>query len=228
MKPADPSIAAVLDAYGEGRQDKDAALVTDLLAGYLDSYGHTMLGKAELAFWEERYNEDEEEGSFCNLFGPTYILEGLEEFLGWFVIRKVIMPQGDVARIGPATGALVEWLVERGYVSREAADGAGELSAAAARDLPDADRLGELLYWPDAALGPGDVEEHVDWENELAQISRVEPGELWFRSELGEIGPVKVPQAATDLARVGWQVSALAFGRTKIGWFVTEIGNVYP
>lgn len=229
MKPTDPSIAVVLDTYRESRPDDvEAALVTDLLIGYLDSYGHTMLGKAELVFWGERYNADEEEGSFCNLFGPTYILEGLEEFLGWFVIRKVIMPQGGVARMGPAAGALVEWLVASGYVSREAADGDGELSAAAARDLPAADRLGEMLYWPGAALGPGDVEEHVDWETELAQISRVEPGELWFRSELGEIGPVKVTQAASELARVGWQVSALAFGRTKIGWFVTQIGNVYP
>lgn len=105
---------------------------------------------------------------------------------------------------------------------------AGELSAAAARDLPDADRLGELLYRPGAALGPEDIEEHVDWETELAQISRVEPGKLWFQSELGEIGPVKVPRAASELARVGWQVSALVFGRTKIGWFVTEVGNVYP
>jgi hypothetical protein len=228
MKPA-PSIAAVLDAYrGSRADDADAALVTDLLTSYLDSYGHTMLEKAELAVWEERYNEDEEQGCFCNLFGPTYILEGLEEFLGWFVIRNVIMPHEDVARIGPAAGALVEWLVDRGYVPREAADGAGELSAAAARNLPDADRLGELLYRPGAALGPRDVDAHVDWENEIAQISRVEPGELWFRSEMGEIGPVKVPEAATELARVGWQVSALAFGRIETGWFVTEIGNVYP
>lgn len=229
MKPAEPSIAVVLDAYREARpDDADAALVTDLLAGYLDSYGHTMLGKVELDFWEERYNADEEQGSFCNLFSPTYILEGLEEFLGWFVIRKVIMPSEDVARIGPAAGALEEWLIDRGYVPREAADGAGDISAAAARNLPAAARLGELLYGLGEALAAEDVREYVDWENEFAQISRVEPGELWFRSELGEIGPVKVPKAATELARVGWQVSALVFGRTKNGWFVTEIGNVYP
>jgi hypothetical protein len=191
MNPADPSIAAVLHAYREAKpEDASANLVTNLLADYLDSYGHTMLEMAELAFWEERFN-DEEEGSFCNLFGPTYILEGLEEFLGWFVIRKVIMPSEDVARIGRAAGALVDWLVDRGYVHREAADGAGELSAAAVRNLPDADRLGELLYRHGEALAAKDVQEYVDWENELAQISRVEPGELWFRSELGEIGPVK-------------------------------------
>lgn len=228
MKPADLSIAVVLDAYREARpDDDDADLVTDLMTAYLDSYGHTMLGKAELAVWEERYNEAKE-GSFCNLFGPTYILEGLEEFLGWFVIRKVILPHDDVARIGPAAGAVVKWLVDCGSVPREVADGARELSAAATRDLPDADRLAELLYWLGEVSPAEDVQEYVDWENELAQISRVEPGKLWFRSELGEIGPVRAPQAATELARVGWQVSALAFGRTNIGWVVTEIGNVYP
>jgi hypothetical protein len=71
MKPAEPSIAVVLDAYREARpDDADAALVTDLLAGYLDSYGHTMLGKVELDFWEERYNADEEQAASATYSVP--------------------------------------------------------------------------------------------------------------------------------------------------------------
>ena len=70
--------------------------------------------------------------------------------------------------------------------------------------------------------------EFADWENELAEIERIEPGRLWFRSELGEIGPVLVPERAAEVAKLGWAISALSFGRTDAGWHILDMGNVYP
>lgn len=229
MKPASPSIGDVLDRFlAHPETTGEAESVVDLLRSYLDGYGYQMLPEEELAFFRERYDFDEEAGAFCNLFGPEYILEGLSEFLGWFVIRKVAAGPELTAAFGPVTDRLVAWLVEEGIVTVQAADGAKDLVTAAARDLPAAEELSALLYDSGRDVADADVLEYVDWETELAEISRVEPGKLWFRSELGEIGPVIVPERASELSRLGWGVSAPGFGRTQAGWHILEMGNVYP
>jgi hypothetical protein len=187
-----------------------------------------MLTTAERGFWQRRYDADEEAGSFCNLFGPDRILEGLDGFLHWFVIRKVLGPAETVAAAGPVCADLTTWLVDEGFVDPRVADGAQELTTAAARDLPLAEELSTLLYDTGRDVDHDAVLEYVDWESELAEISRVERGRLWFRCELGEIGPVIVPQRATEIARLGWGVSALAVGRTEAGWRILEMGNLYP
>jgi len=229
VKPASPSIDDVFGWF-LARPDagKDDEAVVDLLRSYLDGYGHQMLSEGEAAFFHERYDEDEEAGAFCKLFGPGYILEGLSEFLGWFVIRKVAVGPELVAAFGPVTDRLAAWLVAEGYVSAEAADGAVELATAAADHLPAAEELSSLLYDSGEEVDDEAVLEYVDWETELAEVSRIEPGRLWFRSELGEIGPVIVPERATKIARIGWGVSAPGFGRTEAGWYLLEMGNVYP
>jgi hypothetical protein len=63
----------------------------------------------------------------------------------------------------------------------------------------------------------------------MATIDRIEPGALWFRGETGDVvGPVRVPERAAETAQIGWELSAAAFGRTQDGWYVLEMGNVYP
>lgn len=229
MNPASPSIEEVLARFlGRPGATGDDEAVVELLRSYLDGYGHQMLPDEEATSFFERYDEDEEAGAFCKLFGPAYILEGLPEFLSWFVIRKVAVGPELVAAFGPVADALVRWMVDEGIVSAEAADGAADLASAAARDLPAAEELSGLLYDSREPVGDEGVLEYVDWESELAEISRIEPGRLWFRSELGEIGPVIVPERATEIARLGWGVSAPGFGRTEAGWRILEMGNVYP
>lgn len=208
--------------------DRDAEGVVDLLRSYLDGYGHQMLSEEEAAYYQEGRDADEEAGAFCKSFEPEFILEGLPEFLGWYVIRKVAAGPELTAAFGPVTEQLVAWLVDEGLVSAASADGAGELTTAAAQDLPAAEELSALLYESGRDVVREAVLEYVDWETELAEISRVEPGRLWFRTELGTIGPVLVPDRASELARLGWGVSALGFGRTQVGWHILEMGNVYP
>ena len=55
-------------------------------------------------------------------------------------------------------------------------------------------------------------------------IERVAPGRIWF---LDHVGPIKVPEAATALARPGWTVNCLV-GRRGSTWQLLETGNVYP
>ena len=232
MKRASPSIGEVLERFLDrpGTRDDDGNMVAvvDLLRSYLDGYGHELLSDEEAAFFQERYEEDEEAGAFCNLFGPERILEGLSEFLGSYVIRKVAAGPELTMAFGPVTDDLVRWLVEEGVVPAEAADGAKELATAAAYDLPAAEELSTLLYDSGRDVDHDAVLEYLDWETELAEISRIEPGRLWFRSELGEIGPVIVPERATEVARLGWGVSAPGFGRTEAGWAHPRDGERLP
>src|SRR5436309_6358719 len=52
---------------------------------------------------------------------------------------------------------------------------------------------------------------------------------IWFETEEGEvIGPVRVPPEASELAEVGWGITAAHFVRSPDGWRLVEIGNVYP
>ena len=63
-----------------------------------------------------------------------------------------------------------------------------------------------------------------DYVEDYLMIDRVEPGALWFE---GEIGPVSVPKAASDIAQPGWSIN-IVLGRTNKTWHVVEVGNVYP
>lgn len=231
MEAASPSINDVLDRFVAAEGALDTGLredVADLLRSYLDGYGHEMLSEPEREIARTRFDEDEEAGAFCNLFGPEYILEGLPGFLGWFVIRKVMAGPELTAAFGPVSAELASWLVADGIVDPGAADGVAALAGSAASDLPAAEQLAELLYFSATDLDHDAVLEYAEWETERSEISRIEPGRLWFRSELGEIGPVIVPPRAAEIARIGWGVTALALGRTEAGWYVLEMGNVYP
>lgn len=86
-RPAEPSARDVLERWaGLGPPpgpdeppftDRDA--VAELIADYLDSYAYERLSKADRAWSETRWNEDEEAGAFSRLFGPEWIVEGMDE-----------------------------------------------------------------------------------------------------------------------------------------------------
>jgi hypothetical protein len=141
------------------------------------------------------------------------------------MIRKVAAPAPLTAAAGRVTKELVEWLAGRGWIHAEALDEAVARSEDAARDLPRAERLGELLNrqaqrtrLDSSALADEDLIEDTLW------IERVEPTALWFE---GGIGPVPVSAAAIKFARPGWSMY-LVLGRKAGTWHVLEVGNVYP
>ena len=55
-------------------------------------------------------------------------------------------------------------------------------------------------------------------------VERVAPGRIWF---VDDVGPIKVPEAASALARPGWTIN-LMLGKRGQPWDVLEVGNVYP
>jgi hypothetical protein len=201
--------------------------VVDLLRHCLNGYGPNTLDKADLKRWEEASEAGDDE-AFCRLFGAEYILSEMDEFLGYFMIRKVMAGQGLLRAAGTVTKKLAGWLHEQGYVGDAARDRAVDRGTKASRDLPRAERLANLLYEQSlartavdhAGLGPGDT---VGDDLPL-RVERVEPGRLFFT---GVDGPLRVSREASALAEPGWEVT-ITLVRLRGSWKVLEVGNVYP
>jgi hypothetical protein len=233
--PQTPNITIdeVLEAFLADQRERLSARtlrnyedVVGLLRLCLNGYGPNALDEPERKRWEEAYEDDEE--AFCHLFGPEYILPEVSEFLGYFMVRKVMAGQDLLRSAGTVTKKLAIWLHEHGYAGEAARDLAVDRGATASRDLPRAERLANLLYEQSlataavnrAAANPRDV---VGRDLPL-QIERVEPGELYFT---GVDGPLRVPREVSDLARPGWDVT-ITLIRQRGNWKVVEVGNVYP
>ena len=198
--------------------------VVRLLRSSLDNYGPNSLDRDERRRWERAFESDDE--AFCHLFGPEKIPEHLGEFLGYFMVRKVFAGQELLKASGTVTKKLVRWLQSHGYIDEEAAGDAVERAQDAGRDLPVADRLGDLLHDVIAAAPALDPEEVADqdWVEDYLAITEVEPGRIWFE---GGVGPIAVPRAASDLAQPGWSLLVTA-ARHGGRWHLLEIGFVYP
>lgn len=120
------------------------------------------------------------------------------------------------------------WLAERGEIRRDIARKVLGCTATASVDLPAAERLGRLLQEiarPDTQrVRTGSADKFDEIVEDFLVIERVAPGRIWF---LDGVGPIKVPEAASAVARPGWTVN-LVLGRRGNRWEVLEVGNVYP
>jgi hypothetical protein len=196
-----------------------------LLRECLDRYGHSSLSADERRRWERAF-EGGEEDAFCRLFGPEKIPAHIDEFLDWFMVRKVMAGQDLLKASGTVTGKLVRWLAGHGYIDEDMAEHAAERAREASRDLPMTDRLATLLH--EVADGAPEVDADAlaeeDWVEDHLAISDVEPGRIWFE---GDVGPIVVPRKASDLARPGWSAFVTA-ARTDGTWRLLEVGFVYP
>jgi len=229
-----PTIDDVLDEFLQEqrarlseRTFRDYEDVVSLLRDSLNMYGHASLVGDELQRFERAFGDgsaDEEMGAFCRTFGPEKITEHYYEFLSWFLIRKVMASEDLRRKAGTVTKKLAMWLEDGGYVDPHLADDAAEMAVDAGRLLPQAERLGEILHRVMQASPPlrGELADE-DYYEDMAAISRIEPGRLWF----DDVGPVAVPEEASELAEVGWEVN-IVLGRGPSGWQILELGNVYP
>ncbi|WP_298338471.1 hypothetical protein [Ferrimicrobium sp.] len=224
------TIETVLDAFVRDQESRVSARtmrnyidVITLLRHSLNGYAYQSLDEADTKRFQEALNAGDYE-AFCHLFGPEHIPEHFGEFLGYFMVKKVLASQEVLRSAATVTKKLAIWLYEQGYVSEEERD-LGLDRAAAARDLPRAERLAELLYRqcgnaPTFNLNDRDSDDLIE---DLLTIERVEPGALYFA---GGIGPLAVSEQASALAKVGWDVY-LTLVRVDGTWWAIEVGNVY-
>jgi hypothetical protein len=140
---ARPTISEVLlEFLGEQRQQLEPRIIDDyeaiveLFEDSLNGYAYQRLDREEDALFDELYDQGIE---FCDVFGPNKILENVDEFLGDFMVRKVIAPQELLEATGTMMKELAGWLREKGYATAEQAEMAIEEGAEAARSLPRAE-----------------------------------------------------------------------------------------
>ncbi len=228
---AKPNIREALDGFLAEQQARLSTRtyrkyeeVIELLVICLDGYGYLYLDEADRERWEEAFDAGDE-AAFSNLFGPEKIPDALGEFLGYFMIRKVIASDELLRASGTVTKKLARWLEERGLLDETGVSEMVEESAEAGRDLPRAAQLTDLLYEQSRKTN---IDVHAladeDYLEDYLFIEKVEPGALWF--ERG-IGPVKVPAKAGKLAQPGWSIN-IVLGRKGGTWRILEVGNVYP
>lgn len=229
---AQPAISEVLAAFLEEQRQRLKPRtfrryedVVQLLQLYINDYGPGEIDERE----EVRYDGFHRQGlEFCDIYGPEEILSRMGMFLSYFMVRKVVAGQDLLRAAGTVTKNLARWLQEKGYATAQGADRAVAQGTRAACDLPKAERLSDLLYDFAHSAPPEEILEQLD---DHFTIERVEPGRLWLaglmyhRAET--VGPISVPKQVTDLAEEGWAVSLL-LGRTRRGWRILEVGNVYP
>ena len=238
---AEPTIEQALEEFLSVMQKK---LKPKTVSGYRDviqlfkdcmnSYAYQSLSKAESALFEKHYNaEGQEHKEFCQLFGPDKIAENTGEFLGYFLIRKV-MAGGDFKRLaGTVIKKLSKWLAEKAYILEEDAAMCEEEGAAAARDLPKAEKAGNILYESAELVGidPEELNDDDYHDFDHYTIEKIEPGKLWLEvyTEKGKniVGPIAAPKEATGLLRAGWDISC-AIARVRGKWKIIEVANVYP
>ncbi|MCL5053846.1 MAG: hypothetical protein M1447_08570 [Gammaproteobacteria bacterium] len=141
------------------------------------------------------------------------------------MVQKVMGSQELLRSSGTVTKKLAAWLYEQGYVSESERDLAMDQGARAARDLPPAEHLANLLYKQCAEVpdcDPDALDEEDTVEDQLT-IERIETGALYFS---GEIGPLAVSERASELAKVGWDNYASLVRIADI-WWLDKVGNVY-
>ena len=195
--------------------------ILDLFRSCLESYwpGHD----------QEEYNRiTAAGGTFCGTFGPEELPGGVGEFLGYFMPHKVIAGKETMKAAGTVVKKLMKWLGEKGYVeNEEAVEMAEERAGEAARELPAAQDVADLL---EAYLDEHTPERYSQEIEDHFTIVRVEPGKVWlepFTSGDSTIGPIPVPHEVSRICKKGWDISGVVV-KTPKGWRLMEVWNVSP
>jgi len=127
---------------------------------------------------------------------------------------------------GTVVKKLGKWLVGHGYVTDESSSNMVELGKEASSELPAAEELAEMLFeYADCHPVSGWADEIDDY----LTVKKVEPGKIYFSNPdnaHGDAVVLALPKRITDKCKVDWQIN-LFLGKTKKGWQIIEVGQVY-
>lgn len=235
--PATPNIEQVLSRFLEDRRKrlKPSTMrkyedIIGLFQDSMDGYAHQYLDKSEAALFDSLYNaEGDAHREFCQVFSPEKIPVNVGEFLGYFMPRKVICGKELLKAAGTVMKKLGKWLAEQGYIDDESAANMAGRGQEAAKKLPAAETLAEMLY--DYA-NDHPVSRWTDEIEDYFTVEKVEPGKLYLSSFTAGDEPeediivLSLPKRITNMVEVGWDIS-LFIGKTKKGWQIIETGGVY-
>jgi hypothetical protein len=201
--------------------------VIELFKHCLDGYASNHLHETERKLFDRHFNKKgDEHRAFTEIFGADHILINVDEFLSWFMVRKVIAGKELMRSTGTVIKKLARWLESNGFADAEMARDAFRRGAAAARDLPQAEQLAHELYEMVDHLPEGSGTEEVE---DHFTVTRIQPGKLWLEGlmDARELGPIRVPDTISSHCKVGWTISGI-LGRKGQRWQFVETWNVYP
>ncbi len=231
---ASPTIAEVLAQFLAEQKQRLAPKtfaqyesVIELLQDSLNRYAYQSLDKKQSKLFDQLYNaKGDDHREFCEIFSPEHILPNIGEFLGYFMVRKVIAGKDLLRAAGTVIKKLARWLAEKGYAQPEEVENAEERGASAAKDLPEAEELASRLQVFADRQKRGKRGEEVE---DHFRITRVEAGKIWLEGMLDgrELGPIALPGDLPRRCKVGWTVSGVV-GRVRNRWALVEAWNVYP
>ncbi|MDD3827880.1 MAG: hypothetical protein PHY79_18090 [Anaerolineae bacterium] len=239
---AEPNIDAVLEGFIVEQRErlKPATLrkyeyIVDLMRIHMNGYGSNHLSKREKRMYEALQNSRKmEEVDFCSVFGPEKIVDNLDEFLGYFIVRKVNASQEDLRSAGTVTKKLSRWLFDEGHISEESSREGFVLASEATRVLPRAEKAAQLIfeYVDNLPIDPDDLEDEDYIEYDHFVVDMVEPKRIWLRGcfmddTVETLGPIPLPMEVTELLKEGWTMGC-ALGRLRGKWIIVESGNIYP
>jgi len=232
--PAAPTIGDVLEEFLDEQEERlsrrtfsQYSDVIELLQHSLNGYAYSYLGDKETAYFDRlRTTGGGADLQFCEVFGPEHILGNVDEFLSYFMVRKVMASKELLRAAGTVTKKLARWLQKKGYAEAEEAEEACELGAEAARALPAAE---ELVGQLDELAEYGGLGEPAETVEGHFSITRVQRNRIWLQNILGgrEPGPIELPSELAARCRVGWRISGVV-GRFGRRWGIVEVWNVYP
>jgi hypothetical protein len=176
--------------------------VVELLRTSLNNYAYQGLCGEDKQRFESLYNaQGEEHRDFCEIFGAEQIVPNLREFLGYFMVRKVIAGTELMRAAGTVTKVLSKWLAEKGYVGAAESRSGAQHGAAAARDLPAARALARsLMEFADRQPAVDDCQEEPEEDQFL--IAQIDNGRIWLeRMDGHRLGPFAVPPTLARSAR---------------------------
>lgn len=227
---ASPTIAQVVDAFlaeQPARAQGPRGWALELLQDFLNGYAYESLPPAAARLFDRLFNaEGAAHREYCEIFGPERIVPELGQFLGWFLVRKVIARPKDLAIVARETGRFVKWLGERGHIPAAVAAEGAVLAAEATKAVPAAEEVATLLR-PGLLDEPAPADEVIEGQ---FRVARAAPGKLWLESwEDGRTyGPFAVSVKVTARLKVDWELSGMGGRVGKKKWKLLEVWNVYP
>lgn len=229
-QPEGSTIAQVLDEFLADEKERLSARtyrqyesVTRLLCLCLENY--VIPSDPALRKMVDEANRAGAEDAVCRLCPPQEIASGMSDFLGWFMVRKVVAGQDLMRAAGTVTRRLGKWLYEHGYIDADDADYFDAEATSRGRVLPKATALRDRLSaWVDRQPAVHS-EEKYDGHFQILEIT-----DLGWKIEGvldGVQGVVPVPAELRQPHQVGWEVSGV-IAETPRGLRWAEIWNCTP
>lgn len=201
------------------RTYQDYENLISLFEEYLDVCAFDDLYEEDQELYKEKQKNEHKE--YCQIFDLAYIAPSdIEYFLEDYLINDFGGSATFVETSRRFFRKFLPWAYEKDYLDpehySELAEVVGNIRKKGKKTASQVQKFGSVLCdYVDAHP----AKESPEWKEGDFEIRKVEPGKLWVEDYLDpyrEIGPVKVSEEVSSLAKVGWYLN---FGIVKIGDF---------